>query len=60
MNLNMDLPFSLLAQELSHSIFVFDLIICFVVDCETGFIGCSFAAPFFARMSAFSFPLILQ
>ena len=60
MNLNMDLPFSLFAQEFSHSIFVLDFIICLVVDCDTGFIGCSLAAPFFARVSALSFPSILQ
>ena len=60
MYLNIDLPFSHLAHEFSHSIFVFDFIICLVVDWDTGFIGCSLAAPFFARVSALSFPLILQ
>ena len=58
--LNIDLPFSLFAHELSHSILVLDLSICFTVACDTGFGLCSLVAPFFARVSALSLPGMLQ
>ena len=43
-----------------HSIFEFDFIISFHVVRDVSFTGCSFDAPFLARASALSFPLISQ
>ena len=50
------LPLLHVAQLFSHSIFEFDLIICLHVFRDTGKLGCSWVAPFFASISAVSFP----
>ena len=58
--LNIALPFLLCAHLLCQSIFEFDLMTCLMVAWDTDKIGCSFAAPSFASVSALSFPSILQ
>ena len=60
MYVNITLPFSLWVQEFFHSVLEFDLIICFAVVCETSILGCSLAAPLFARTSALSLPGMSQ
>ena len=53
-------PLLLWAQVLSHSIFVFDFIICLQVLRDTGRLGCSWDAPSLASLSADSFPGMSQ